>query len=446
MEEKKYILDKVAKPVQKIIKDSAIVFKILLFNVLIALIFANSMWHEWYHDLFHHTFGINVDGKTYLNYDLHHWINDGLMSIFFFVVGLELKREMLAGGSLHNPKQALLPIVAALGGMLMPALIYFGLNPSGLESNGWGIPMATDIAFALGVVYLLGDIIPLSWKVFLTTLAIVDDIGAVLVIAFFYTDHVSIINLGIAMIFIAIMFAGNKLGVRNVLFYGVIGIGGVWTAFLLSGVHATIASILAAFTIPSDVRIKENVFVLKIEKLLHKFKQEDPSNEHDMLLPEQVHTMKEIQEVTKHTIPLLQRLENSMHPLVMFFVLPLFAFANAGIAFHGIDVSELFNNNILIGVLLGLIIGKSTGVFLFTWLTSKILKIPLGMPTKGLFGLSYLAGIGFTMSLFITQLAFKDEVFIMQAKVGIVLASIFAGTIGYFLLHSLKQKTNEQSI
>src|SRR5690606_19676029 len=192
-------------------------------------------------------------------------------------VGLELKREIVAG-ELSNPRKALLPIAAAIGGMLVPALIYFSLNPTGEVHRGWGIPMATDIAFALGVLYLLGNRIPLALKVFLTALAIVDDLGAVLVIAFFYTSDISLMNLTIGLAFLLAMYIGNKMGVRSILFYALLGIGGVWTAFLLSGVHATIASVLAAFTIPADVKIKENIFVARVKKHLRRFVNADPNN------------------------------------------------------------------------------------------------------------------------------------------------------------------------
>src|SRR5690606_35140420 len=232
----------------------------------------NSPLSSAYFHFFEHKFGFSFDGNNYLEYNLHHWINDGLMAIFFFVVGLELKRELVAG-ELSNPRKAMLPMIAAAGGMIVPALIYFSLNPTGEVSKGWGIPMATDIAYALGVLYLLGNKIPLSLKVFLTALAIGDDLGAVLVIAFFYTFEISIISLLVGFSFLTIMYLGNKLGVRNILFYAVIGIVGVWTSFLLSGVHATIAAVLAAFMIPADVRIRENYLVQKIQHSLRRFQE-----------------------------------------------------------------------------------------------------------------------------------------------------------------------------
>jgi NhaA family Na+:H+ antiporter len=244
-ENKKYPIDKIIYPVQRFMQQQKASGIVLGISVLVALFLANSPWSESYFAFFEHKLGFRFDGNDYLEYSIHHWVNDGLMAIFFFVVGLELKREIIAG-ELSEPRKAILPISAAIGGMLMPALIYFFLNPHGEVSNGWGIPMATDIAFALGVLYILGDKVPLSLKVFLAALAIVDDLGAVLVIAFFYTSDISVVNLLIGFGFVIVMYIGNRMGVRNIFFYMLLGIAGVWTAFLLSGVHATIASVLAA--------------------------------------------------------------------------------------------------------------------------------------------------------------------------------------------------------
>ena len=233
-------IDKLVQPIQKFIAHEKSGGLVLGISVIIALILANSPLSATYHHFFEHKLGFVFDGESYLEISIHHWINDGLMAIFFFVVGLELKREIVAG-ELSNPRKAMLPIIAAIGGMIVPALIYISLNATGEVHSGWGIPMATDIAFALGVLYLLGDKIPLSLKVFLTALAIVDDLGAVLVIAFFYTSDISTISLLIGLAFLFLMYLGNKVGVRNILFYAILGIGGVWTAIISSGVHDTIA-------------------------------------------------------------------------------------------------------------------------------------------------------------------------------------------------------------
>ncbi len=437
--QRNYPIDKINKPLQKFIQNEKAGGIVLGISVIIALILANSPFSDVYHHFFEHKIGFQFDGKSYLEYSLHHWINDGLMAIFFFVVGLELKREII-GGELSNPRKALLPIGAAIGGMLVPALIYFVLNPSGDTQNGWGIPMATDIAFALGVLYLLGNKIPLSLKVFLTALAIVDDLGAVLVIAFFYTSDISTLSLLIGLGFVLIMYIGNKIGVRNVLFYAIIGIVGVWIAFLLSGVHATIASVLAAFTIPADMKIKENLYITKIQNYLTKFKSIDPNNKMPTLTNEQLHILDEVKKDTNEIIPPLQRLEHAMHPMVTFLIIPIFALANAGVSV-AIDFEQLFSTNIALGVSLGLLVGKVVGVVGFTLLfvKLKIAPFPDGMNFRNLLGLGLLAGIGFTMSLFITSLAFTSEEHITQAKIGIFFASIIAGILGYLILNKQKK-------
>jgi len=434
-EQKSYPIDKLNKPLQKFIQNEKAGGIVLGISVILALFLANSPWSEYYFHLFHYKLGFVFDGKTYLEYSIHHWINDGLMAIFFFVVGLELKREIVAG-ELSNPRKAMLPIAAAIGGMIVPASIYLILNPTGEVHSGWGIPMATDIAFALGVLYLLGNRIPLSLKVFLTALAIVDDLGAVLVIAFFYTSEISFMSLSIGLGFVLLMYILNKIGVRNILIYAILGIVGVWAAFLLSGVHATIAAVLAAFTIPADVRIKENTFIRKVQNHLNRFKDIDPNDKIPTLTNEQLHILEDVEKDTKSAIPPLQKLEHAMHPFITFVILPIFALANAGISVLDIELEQLFNTNVAIGVALGLLVGKVLGVVGFTWLAVKfkVAPFPNGMNLKNLLGLGLLASIGFTMSLFVTELAFSHEEYKVQAKVGIFVASIIGGILGYLIL------------
>ncbi|RQO31239.1 Na+/H+ antiporter NhaA [Taibaiella sp. KBW10] len=437
---KQYPIDRVVYPIQKFIQQEKSGGIVLGISVVLALILANSPWAAAYFHFFEQPLGFQFNGSAYLTYSLHHWINDGLMSVFFFVVGLELKREIV-GGALANPRNALLPIGAALGGMVVPALIYFMFNSSGAVSSGWGIPMATDIAFALGVLFLLGNKIPLSLKIFLTALAIVDDLGAVLVIAFFYTSDISIMNLLIGLLFLLIMYIGNRMGVRSLIFYAVLGILGVWTAFLLSGVHATIAAVLAAFTIPADVRIKEHLYLAKIQDYLKRFKAIDPNEQSPTLTEAQLHVLEAVRKDTDAAIPPLQRLEHAMHPFVTFIIIPIFALANAGIDI-AIDTDQLFNTHVALGVALGLLVGKVVGVVGFTLLLVKlkIAPFPEGMNLKNLFGLGFLAAIGFTMSLFITSLAFTDEAYMVQAKIGIFVASIIGGIVGYSILSRATKK------
>lgn len=437
-------IEKIVQPIQRFIQQEKAGGIVLGICVIIAMLLANSPWKEDYHHLLEHKFGFQWNGKTYFEFNLHHWINDGLMAVFFFVVGLELKREIV-GGELSNPRNAFLPVGAALGGMLVPALIFFSLNPSGEAQHGWGIPMATDIAFALGVLYLLGNKVPLSLKVFLTALAIVDDLGAVLVIAFFYTSDISLNCLLGGGIVLLLMYAGNKLGVRNMFFYAILGIGGLWTTFLLSGVHATIAAVLAVFTIPANVKLKENLFVKKIQDDLDRFRNIDPQEDKPTLTNEQLHVIEHIGKATVAATPPLQRLEHAMHPLVTFLIIPVFALANAGISLD-INFDELFSTNIVTGVALGLLLGKVIGVVGFTLLLIKlkIAPFPDGMNIRNLFGIGLLAAIGFTMSMFITSLAFRHPEYMVQAKIGIFIASILGGVAGYIVLSYSSRKSKPE--
>lgn len=434
-----YPIAKLIYPVQRFMQQQKAGGIVLGLSVFVALFLANSPWSEHYFSFFEHKFGFQFNGVPFMENSIHHWINDGLMAIFFFVVGLELKREIIAG-ELSNLRKAILPISAAIGGMLVPALIYFLFNSSGEVDSGWGIPMATDIAFALGVLYLLGDKIPLSLKVFLTALAIVDDLGAVLVIAFFYTSDISVTNLLIGFGFVFIMFLGNKMGIRNIFFYMVLGIGGVWAAFLFSGVHSTIAAVLAAFTIPANVVIDEGLYIHKIKNNIEAFKKIDPNGK-PTLSDTQLAVLEAIKEDTRLATPVLQRLEQAMHKYVVFLVIPIFALANAGVSFKDVNLDLLFSNNVAIGVALGLFLGKFIGISLTTLalVKLKIAAFPDGMNMRNLLGVSFLASIGFTMSLFIASLAFNNPICIMQAKIGIFTASIIGGIVGYQILRRSSQ-------
>lgn len=408
---------------------------VLLFSVALAMVLANTNLSTSYFHFFEQEVGFIINGEPYLNYSLHHWINDGLMAMFFFVVGLELKREFI-GGELADIRNTILPIGAAIGGMIVPALIFLSLNIGTPQTMGWGIPMATDIAFALGVVYLLGDKVPASAKLFLTTLAIVDDLGAVLVIAFFYTSELSIASLLFGLGFLAVMFIGNRLGIKSLFFYAALGIGGVWVTFLLSGIHATIAAVLAAFMIPADAKINESVYLKRMKKLTRRFEKEEP-NEVRTLEEGQVDVLTHIQHDTEIAIPLLQQLEHKMSPIVTFLIMPIFAIANAGISFTDLSLSDIFSTHVALGVTLGLLLGKPIGIIGATFLMVKMrwATLPSAITRRTLLGLGMLASIGFTMSMFISTLAFTDELLMTQAKLGIFLASILGGIGGYVLLN-----------
>lgn len=426
-------IEKIRNPIKQFMSSSSSSGILLFITALLSLILANTSAATFIDSVWAMKFSIGFESFK-VNKPLIYWINDGLMSMFFFVIGLELKREILEG-ELSNPRKALLPILAGLGGMLTPALIYWYFNTGTDAVSGWGIPMATDIAFALGVLSLLGKRVPLSLKIFLTALAIIDDLGAVLVIALFYTSEISLSNLGIGMLFLGLMITANRLGIRNVLVYGVLGIGGVWLAFLLSGVHATIAAVLAAFAIPSSVRISQESYSKKMEGLLQKFKKCPPTSS-SMISPDMQEILDDIKITTDSVIPPLQKLEHSMHNVVAFVVMPIFALANAGVSLDNITLSAL-GNSIPMGVMLGLLLGKTVGIVGFVFVFNKmgIVKLPPSMTYVQLLGIALLAAIGFTMSLFITSLAFENPTQIVQAKIAILLASLIAGILGFFTLH-----------
>ncbi len=430
-------IDRVLDPMASFINKSSTSGIILFSSAFLAILLANSPWAESFHHFWEKEFAIGFNGKM-LSKSLHHWINDGLMAVFFFVVGLELKREIMAG-ELSTPRKAILPIAAAAGGMLFPALIYLVFNRNGDTSSGWGIPMATDIAFALGILYLLGDRVPVSIKIFLTALAIADDLGAVLIIAFFYTSEINTESLVQAAIYLAILYAANKLGVRNTLFYAIIGIGGVWLAFLLSGVHATIASVLAAFTIPASVKVNEVFYSNRLQKLLNDFRKAQP-NDNPFITGEQLHIIEEIREVSKKAMTPLQRLEHGMHPLVAYVIMPVFALSNAGVSLTE-DLLQQLTSPVTLGVFAGLLLGKVIGVIGITTIFTKLgwAELPEGMTPLHLVGVGFLAAIGFTMSLFIAGLAFTDATHIAEAKLGILLASLAASFAGYFIIRKACQ-------
>lgn len=438
--EKKEIIDKWVKdPFNKIISNSKTSGLLLFGSAILAMIIANSPLRFWYHDLWNIEFSIGF-ADNIINKSLHHWINDGLMAMFFFVVGLELKRELLVG-ELKHPKNAILPITAAVGGMLLPALIFLAFNHGTTASVGWGIPMATDIAFALGILYLLGDKVPLSLKIFLTAIAIVDDIGAVLVIAIFYTSTIDFESLMWGGIVLSVMIGANFIGIRNSIFYAILGIGGLWLAFLLSGVHATIAAVLASFCIPATTNIEEASFFGKSTQLVEKFNASE-KNTISLVTHEQYKILTQLRNLSKKVIPPLQRLEHHLHPVVSFIVMPLFAFSNAGITLIDGGDGQLFTS-ITWGVIAGLLMGKLIGVSGITYLMVKLnlAKLPKGMNLKQVLGVGFLSAIGFTMSLFIAGLAFEDEGLIIQSKLGILLSSVFSSFMGYFIISaSFKSK------
>lgn len=404
---------------------------LLLICAVIAVTLASIPGGEWFDRLWETSASIGI-GDFSIEMTLRYWINDALMAIFFFVVGLEIKREMLVG-QLSSIKRSALPIVAALGGMLVPAGIYWACNAGHPESvQGWGIPMATDIAFAIGILSLLGDRVPPSLKVFLTALAIVDDIGAIIVLAVFYPAHALHLEfLAYAGIILAVLAAFNALKLKNKYLYIVPGIV-MWYFTYRSGIHATIAGVLLAMVIPSKGSINEIRFQSRISLLLEKFKITSNRKTNVLTSPEQQHIIHSMSTELKSVDPLLHRFESKLHPIVTFIIMPLFALANAGVALDFSSISSGGLSPVTLGIVLGLLIGKPAGIFIFSFISikMKLAARPTGVTWTQMASISILGGIGFTMSIFINNLAFSSGSLIDIGKISILIASASAALLG----------------
>ncbi len=421
------------------IKEESLGGYILIAITIIALVWANSGFYDSYHYLWHELQMGFKFGDFELSSSLHHWINDGLMALFFFTIGLEIKREVLAG-ELSSFKKAGLPIAAAVGGMIIPALIYVIISINHPQFiNGWGIPMATDIAFALGLMAMLGKRVPVSLKIFLTALAIADDLGAIMVIAVFYTESIDMMELLNAAFFLGVLIAANRMGVRSAIFYALVGGLGVWTSFLFSGVHATIAGVLIALTIPVRPKISEKAFIQRLSSCLDVFKKTDP-NDKSLLTSAQSKVISKIGHHVSDANTPLQKLEHAMHPVSIFVILPIFALSNAGVHIEGNFLAMLFHP-ISLGIMGGLILGKFLGISIFSriFVKLKLANLPPGVSWAHIYGMSFLAGIGFTMSMFIADLGFEQQEYVKIAKVGILAASLLAGIIGVSILSMAKK-------
>jgi NhaA family Na+:H+ antiporter len=419
-------IDVLTSPFVRFAKMEAASGILLLAGTIAALLWANSPWEASYHGLWNKQVPIGF-GRFILSESRHEWINDGLMSIFFFLVGLEIKREVLIG-ELSSLRQAAFPFISAVGGAIVPALIYISITHGTPAQRGWGIPMATDIAFALGVLALLGNRVPLSLKIFVTALAIVDDIIAVLVVAVFYTDRIEVLSLSAGLAGIALCFGANLLGIRKPVVYAAIGVC-VWVAVLKSGVHATVAGVLLAFTIPAKTYLDRNHFLERGRSLLNRFESASPNSYEEHAA---VHTLEAQCELFESP---LHRIEQSLHPWVSYLVMPIFAFANAGVRILGNGTAAV-THAVSLGVALGLFIGKPIGIWCFAWIAAKarLATRPTDLSWGKIAGAAWLCGIGFTMSLFIATLAFHDGALQDVAKIGIMAASLAAGTCGSILL------------
>ncbi len=415
------------RPFQSFFKTEAAGGIVLLVAAALALLWANSPFAASYASLWE-TYVTVGAGSFEISKPLLLWVNDGLMAIFFFVVGLEIKREVLAG-ELAEPRKAALAIAAALGGMVVPALLYFSVTAGTDRAVGWGIPMATDIAFALGVLALLGSRAPLALKVFLTAVAIVDDLGAVVVIAIFYTAQIKVSALVASLVTVAILAVANRLGVQKTWVYAILGVV-AWVFMLKSGVHATIAGVLVALTIPATRQMDEVAFADRVGELLDRFRTGIMGSPTDPT-PDQAAAVHSIEVACEKVEAPLTRLEHGLHGIVAFAIMPIFALANAGVALGG-GVGALLTDTVALGVMLGLVVGKPVGVMLLAFLAVKtgLAALPSGVTWQHVLGVSFLTGIGFTMSIFIANLAFGPGELLDSAKVGILAASLVSGVLG----------------
>lgn len=421
-------------PLEEFIQYDASSGLVLMGCAILALILANSPLAATYQHILHTAIGVSI-GKAVLSHTLHHWINDGLMALFFFLVGLEIKREILVG-ELASARQAILPIGAAVGGMLLPALLYAALNIGETGAAGWAIPMATDIAFALGVVTLLGKRVPRTLSAFLLALAIVDDLGAIIVIALFYTSAINWNMLMVAAALFVLLLGCNGAGIRRPLPYFLLG-GLLWLALLHSGIHATLAGVLTALTVPASARCSPSQSIAILSRLLNKFDKVRRPGQPIIGNDKASHVLQALDKGITNMASPLQRLEHRLHPWSAFGIIPLFAFVNTGIPLQPTDMLDALRHPVTLGVILGLVVGKSAGVFLAVWLlkVTGISTLPVGLNLKHMVGVALLAGIGFTMSIFIGELAFPGQVdLLLKAKTGILAASLFTGICGFFWL------------
>lgn len=424
---------------------------LLFAATIIAMILANSPCAAWYHQLLAFPIDLQMGSFTFFE---HHgepmsmlaFVNDALMAVFFFIIGLEIKQEVLVG-ELSSIRKALLPIIAACGGMVMPVLFYFLVCHEGPAANGAAIPMATDIAFALAVLGLLGHRVPLSMRIFLTALAVVDDIGGIIIIALFYSGHIAVQPLLISLLILAVLYLGGRYGIYNRWFFY---LGGfiVWLLFMRSGIHPTIAGVLVAFTVPASPDVQLAKFTDEMGSYL---KMLDPSDvvqnsKAEVLTPKHIQVLNNIHTLADRTISPLQIIADKLHPMVNYVILPLFAFVNAGVTFGDIQLATLAQ--VPLAVFLGLFLGKSIGIFSFSWLFAHtpLVAMPDGMDSRSLFGVSMLGGIGFTVALFIANLSFDASTpagvdLLNQAKLGVFTGTFVSGVVGYLILRMiLKEK------
>jgi NhaA family Na+:H+ antiporter len=431
----RFVPSRLVRPIHNLMQVETSSAVAILFATIAALVIANTGLFHAYEEFWESHFTVDLGALHVLDLSLHEVVNDGLMTLFFLLVSLEIKRELVFG-ELRDPKAAALPIVAALGGMVVPALIYVAFNLGGDNLQGWGIPMATDIAFAVALLASLGSRVPLGARLFLLTLAIVDDLGAILVIAIFYSSGIDFVWLLIAAATVGVALSFQKVRVRALAVYITLGLVG-WYALHESGVHATIIGVAFGLITPAFAYLSPDKYPTVAAQLVKEVvvRNEDgvvTADEHEA----NDHTLREIRRLTRETQSPLHRVENHLAPWVAFGIVPLFAFANAGVPYPDVPLGEWLTDPVVLGIALGLVLGKTAGIFGFAWITEKagIARYPSGMTSSHLLGVAMTAGIGFTVAIFIANLAFTDAEVVEVAKLGILVGSFVAAVGGYLVL------------
>ena len=423
-------------PFQKFVQLQSSSGILLLATTIIALVWANSAFAESYQDFWQYELGF-VSDSFELTKPLILWVNDGLMAIFFFLIGLEIKREFMIG-ELNSVKKIMFPLIGAIGGIALPVLIYVVLNQNPDTLKGWGIPMATDIAFSLAIIKVLGNRVPLSLKIFLTAFAIVDDLGAVLVIAVFYSSSLNFVLLGSALGLLAIIYIMSYKGYYSEMFIIISGFV-VWLLFLKAGLHPTLAGILMAFAVPVRQKINTTEFTDQLEAIVHNIK-ESRVLQKPVLSSEQLQLIDDLEDWAEKYQSPLQHFEHALHDWVAYLIIPIFALANAGVALSG---GESLETALVINIMICLVLGKSIGISLVVFLARKLklIEVPEDITNKQIIGVSFLAGIGFTMAIFIAGLAFNSSPeYVDSAKIGILIGSLISAIIGFIILRIKTEK------
>ena len=427
--------DWIARPFQTFVSIQAAGGIMMIVMTTAAMVMTNSSLNELYNKILHINVSFGFDSFIFSR-SIHFWINEGLMTCFFLVVGLEIKREALVG-ELASFRQAILPAAGAFGGVLFPALIYWYFNVGTMSESGWGVPMATDIAFVLGALTMLGSRVPSSLTIFLVSLAIVDDLVAVVVIALFYSQALEFVYLGMALLVVGVLIVMNILGTRAPGPYILVGVV-LWALIYASGVHATVAGVIVALTIPARSARDTHGFVDEAKTLIKEFQNQRPRDYLIYLRHENQRVLRQLENMFRQVEPPLQRLEYVLHPWVIFGIMPIFALANAGVVLESSLLVKSVTSSQSLGIILGLFIGKQVGIFTATWLALRlrIATLPEGVNLKHIYGGSVLCGIGFTMSLFIAELSFMDRPDLLdEAKVSILIGSLVSGIIGATILY-----------